>query len=82
MVDEVIDLSKDFDISFLTDEDEESKYQAQVENSQKKIDDLYNAIGAFIKKLKSNPKATTIKWPERIPDIEKFETQINTIYKG
>lgn len=79
---EVIDLSKNFDISFLTDEDEASKYQEQVEGSQKKTDDLYNAIIAFVKKLKSNPSASTIKWPDRIPDIQKFEDQINLIYKG
>lgn len=81
----VIDLSKGFDISFLTEEEEEVKYQIErdaLNTEKKKLELIYDRINEFLQKLKSNPKAVTIKWPDRISDIEKFENQIDEIYKG
>lgn len=85
---DIIDLSNEFTISFLTDEEETNikneleELTSQLGKTQTKLDKIYENMISFIRKLKSNPEATTIKWPDRIKDIDKFEAQLYKIYIG
>ena len=82
-----------FDFGFtLVDEDElEVVQQAQsqvasvsssVEETQDKLDKLYNAIQPLLNNLKANPEKEYIKWPNRTEKIEQFEDHIQSIYLG
>lgn len=82
-----------FDFGFtLVDENElEAVQQAQatvtatsstVEETQQKLDKLYNAIQPLLNNLKMNPEKEYILWPNRTEKIEQFETHIQGIYKG
>lgn len=75
----VIDLSDQFSISFLNEDENQDKYLEQINVEKNRVKTLKQTILNFTEKLKSNPKADTIKWPDRIADIEKFEHQINEI---
>lgn len=79
----------DFDFGFtLVDEDELEVAQqavtatASADNTQDKLDKLYNAIGPLLNNLKANPEKEYIKWPNRVEKVEAFETHIQKIYKG
>lgn len=78
----VIDLSNEFEISFLTDEDEASKYLQKIDNLTERLTTYADTVNSFLTKLKSNPEASTIKWPDRLKDIEKLEAQLIKIQKG
>ena len=80
-----------FDFGFTTvDESELNIYQkaqqsaaesAQAINeTQQKVDDLYNAIQPLLNNLKSNPEKEYILWPNRLEKIEQFETYLQGIY--
>ncbi len=82
-----------FDFGFtLVDENElEVVQQAQatvtsasssVEETQAKLDKLYNAIQPLLNNLKANPEKEYILWPNRTDKIEQFEDHIQGIYKG
>jgi uncharacterized coiled-coil protein SlyX len=82
-----------FDFGFtLVDENElEAVQQAQatvtatsstVEETQQKLDKLYNAVQPLLNNLKANPEKEYILWPNRTDKIEQFETHIQSIYKG
>jgi hypothetical protein len=82
-----------FDFGFtLVDENElEVVQQAQatvtsasssVEETQAKLDNLYNAIQPLLNNLKMNPEKEYILWPNRTEKIEQFEDHIQGIYKG
>lgn len=82
-----------FDFGFtLVDENElEAVQQAQatvsatsstVDETQAKLDKLYNAIQPLLNNLKMNPEKEYILWPNRTEKIEQFETHIQSIYKG
>jgi len=82
-----------FDFGFtLVDENElEVVQQAQasvtsasssVEETQQKLDKLYNAIQPLLNNLKMNPEKEYILWPNRTEKIEQFEDHIQGIYKG
>lgn len=80
-----------FDFGFTTvDESELNIYQkaqqsaaesAQAINeTQEKIDSLYNAIQPLLNNLKANPEKEYILWPNRLKKIEEFETYLQGIY--
>jgi peptidoglycan hydrolase CwlO-like protein len=82
-----------FDFGFtLVDENElEVVQQAQsqvasvssnVEETQAKLDKLYNAIQPLLNNLKMNPEKEYILWPNRTEKIEQFEDHIQSIYQG
>lgn len=82
-----------FDFGFtLVDENElEAVQQAQatvsatsstVDETQAKLDKLYNAIQPLLNNLKMNPEKEYILWPNRTEKIEQFEDHIQGIYKG
>jgi len=82
-----------FDFGFtLVDEDELDAVQtavasatsasSTVEETQQKLDKLYNAIQPLLNNLKANPEKEYIKWPNRTEKIEKFEDHIQSIYLG
>jgi len=53
-----------------------------VDETQTRLDDLYNAIQPLLTNLKMNPEKEYILWPNRLDKIEQFETHIQKIYKG
>jgi|TARA_B100000497_G_scaffold72081_1_gene80957 hypothetical protein len=53
-----------------------------VDETQTRLDDLYNAIQPLLTNLKMNPEKEYILWPNRLDKIEEFETHIQNIYKG
>ena len=53
-----------------------------VDETQTRLDDLYNAIQPLLTNLKMNPEKEYILWPNRLEKIEEFETHIQNIYKG
>jgi len=82
-----------FDFGFtLVDENElEVVQQAQsqvasvsssVEETQEKLNKLYNAIQPLLNNLKMNPEKEYILWPNRTEKIEQFEDHIQAIYQG
>lgn len=71
-----IDVSSDFDITFISQEEMDEKQQVE-----EKLAAVLELIDGFITKLKSNPTADTIKWPSRIKDIERFEGQLKNAIK-
>lgn len=81
-MDEVIDLSDQFSISFLNDEEIGSKYQDEIERERSRAKEMYVLVSSFLNKLKSNPEANTIKWPDRIKDVETFEQKLKEIFEG
>ena len=82
-----------FDFGFtLVDEEEldvvqEVKEQvatasSSVNETQEKLDRLFNAVQPLLNNLKQNPEKEYIKWPNRLEKIEQFEDHIQNIYKG
>lgn len=82
-----------FDFGFtLVDENElEAVQQAtaqvqsvstNVEETQQKLDKLFNAIQPLLNNLKQNPEKEYILWPKRLEKIEQFEDHIQKLYQG
>lgn len=82
-----------FDFGFtLVDENELDAVQAataqaqsassSVEETQDKLNKLYNAIQPLLNNLKKNPEKEYILWPNRTEKIEQFEDHIQAIYSG
>ena len=81
-----------FDFGFtLVDEDELEAVQtataqvasvsSSVEETQDRLNRLFNAIQPLLTNLKSNPEKEYIKWPNRMAKIEQFEDHIQKIYQ-
>lgn len=43
---------------------------------------LLVSMNEFLDRLKSNPSANTIKWPNRVEEIEKFQIKLKSIVEG
>jgi hypothetical protein len=56
--------------------------EESLEETQQKLDRLYNAITPLLNNLKKNPEKEYILWPNRLAKVEEFETHLQTIYKG
>ena len=52
------------------------------EDTQAKLDKLYNAITPLLNNLKANPEKEYILWPNRTEKIEAFENKLFDIYNG
>ena len=72
--DKVIDVSNMFSLTF-----EDSSDSNELENIKKQRDTLFEMINSFLEKLKDDPKKDTIKWPNRIADVEKFQEKLKGI---
>ena len=55
---------------------------SSVEETQEKLNKLYNAIQPLLNNLKMNPEKEYILWPNRTEKIEQFEDHIQSIYLG
>jgi hypothetical protein len=78
-----------FDFGFTAVDESELEAFQQLENAsevvdetQTRLDNLYNAIQPLLTNLKMNPEKEYILWPNRLDKIEQFETHIQNIYKG
>jgi hypothetical protein len=78
-----------FDFGFTAVDESELEAFQQLENAseavdetQTRLDNLYNAIQPLLANLKMNPEKEYILWPNRLDKIEQFETHIQSIYKG
>ena len=81
-----------FDFGFTAvDEDELEVVQKQTqklestagkaEESEEKLNSLYNAILPLLSNLKANPEKDYIYWPNRTEKVEAFEDLISGIVK-
>lgn len=79
----------DFGFTIVNEEELEAVQQAAaqvqtvsstVEETQTKLDKLYNAIQPLLNNLKQNPEKDYIFWPNRLDKIELFEDHIQKIY--
>lgn len=52
------------------------------EETQAKLDRLYNAITPLLTNLKKNPEKEYILWPDRVNKVEQFESHLLKIYQG
>ena len=52
------------------------------EDTQIKLDKLYNAITPLLNNLKANPEKEYILWPNRTEKIEAFDNKLFDIYNG
>lgn len=55
---------------------------SSVEETQEKLDQLFNAIQPLLNNLKQKPEKEYILWPNRLEKIEQFEDHIQNIYQG
>ena len=53
---------------------------ATADESQAKLDKLYNAIVPLLNNLKKNPEKEYILWPDRLKKVELFEDHLQKIY--
>lgn len=54
---------------------------SKVEETEEKLNKLYNAILPLLSNLKMNPEKEYILWPNRVEKIEQFEDLITEIVK-
>jgi uncharacterized protein Yka (UPF0111/DUF47 family) len=83
----------DFDFGFTAVDEQEletvqqlsQQTQASTHNVQqleRKIDQLYNAITPLLANLKKNPEKDYIYWPKRTAKIDQFEDILRKIIEG
>lgn len=78
-----------FDFGFTAVDESELEAFQQLEvtseiadDTQERLDRLFNAIQPLLTNLKLNPEKEYILWPNRLDKIEQFESFIQNIYKG
>ena len=54
---------------------------SKVEETEDKLNKLYNAILPLLSNLKMNPEKEYILWPNRVEKVEEFEELISNIIK-
>ena len=60
---------------------EASSTSASLQETEEKLNKLYNAILPLLTNLKKNPEKEYILWPDRTAKIEAFEDHISGIIK-
>ena len=58
------------------------EYSTTINDTQQKLDKLYNAITPLLNNLKQNPEKEYILWPDRLAKVEAFETHLQKIYSA
>lgn len=59
-----------------------TQVSSTAEETQAKLDRLYNAIVPLLTNLKMNPEQEYILWPDRVNKVEQFEANLLSIYQG
>ena len=54
---------------------------SKAEETEEKLNKLYNAILPLLTNLKKNPEKEYILWPNRVEKVEQFEDLISAIVK-
>ena len=86
------DINLDFDFGFTAVDENEleavqkvttqaSDTSASLQETEEKLNKLYNAILPLLTNLKKNPEKEYILWPNRVDKIEQFEDLITEIIK-
>jgi len=86
------DINLDFDFGFTAVDENEleavqkvttaaSDTSASLQETEEKLNKLYNAILPLLTNLKKNPEKEYILWPNRVDKIEQFEDLITGIIK-
>ena len=86
------DINLDFDFGFTAVDENEleavqkvtteaSDTSASLQQTEEKLNKLYNAILPLLTNLKKNPEKEYILWPNRVDKIEQFEDLITGIIK-
>lgn len=57
------------------------EYSTTINDTQDRLDKLYNAVVPLLNNLKANPEKEYILWPNRVEKVEQFETLLYDIYK-
>lgn len=74
-----------FDFGFTAVDENElvqvEKSKATVEQTQAKLDEMYQAILPLLANLKKNPEKEFILWPDRLSKVEEFEKMLKGIYE-
>lgn len=60
---------------------EASSASASLQETEEKLNKLYNSILPLLTNLKKNPEKEYILWPNRVEKIEQFEDLITGIIK-
>jgi hypothetical protein len=60
---------------------EASSTSASLQETEEKLNKLYNSILPLLTNLKKNPEKEYILWPNRVEKIEQFEDLISGIIK-
>ena len=60
---------------------EASSTSASLQETEEKLNKLYNSILPLLTSLKKNPEKEYILWPNRVEKIEQFEDLISGIIK-
>jgi len=55
---------------------------ASADETQERLQKLYNAITPLLNNLKANPEKDYIYWPDRLSKVESFEDHLQAIYHG
>ena len=64
------------------DQQDKGGMEESLEETQQKLDRLYNAIIPLLNNLKKNPDKDYILWPNRLEKVDQFEDHLMKIYKG
>lgn len=86
------DINLDFDFGFTAVDENEleavqkvtteaSDASASLQETEEKLNKLYNSILPLLTNLKKNPEKEYILWPNRVEKIEQFEDLITGIIK-
>jgi acetolactate synthase small subunit len=86
-------MNDEFDFGFtLVDESELEAVQrattavaatsTEVEQLQRKLDKLYNAVQPLLANLKANPEKEYILWKDRVAKVDAFSDHLYNIYKA
>ena len=78
----------DFGFSFADGTDasqlktENQEFQATIEQLQKRLDALYQAITPLLDNLCKDPEKSSIYWPDRVEKINTYRQKLQAILEG
>jgi uncharacterized protein Yka (UPF0111/DUF47 family) len=59
-----------------------SELSTTLTSQEERLDKLYKMVLPLLSNLKKTPEKDYIFWPNRVEIIEKFEAQLESVYKG
>lgn len=75
-----------FDFGFTAVDEDQIDFVANsqqvVEDTQQRLDALYNAIMPLLTNLQKNPEKEYILWPDRVLKVGQFRDHLTKIYEG